>query len=51
MASTLRFLTSDSAGAIRAEHGTPVFIYDEKTLQANADAALAFPNAFGVTAR
>lgn len=47
----LRFLTSDSAGAIRAEHGSPVFVYDESTLRANADAALAFPNAFGVTVR
>ncbi len=48
---TLRFLTSEQAETVRAEFGTPVYVYDERSLRANADDVLAFPNAFGLTAR
>jgi diaminopimelate decarboxylase len=45
------FLTPAIAQAIASAHGTPSFVYDEATLQAQADAMLSFPNAFGLTAR
>ncbi|MBT5378785.1 MAG: diaminopimelate decarboxylase [Opitutae bacterium] len=47
----LRFLTSAKAREAREKFGTPLFIYDEATLKAQAESALAFPNAFGLTAR
>ena len=46
-----RFLLPDSARQIAAAHGTPCYVYDQVTLEAQADAMLAFPNAFGVTVR
>lgn len=46
-----RFLSVENAGRIRDQFGTPVYVYDESTLQKNARAALAFPNAFGLTVR
>ena len=46
-----RFLTPSVAQAIASAHGTPCYVYDEATLQAQADAMLAFPNAYGLTAR
>jgi diaminopimelate decarboxylase len=48
---TLRFLTPEQAAEARARFGTPVYLYDERTLRRNAEAVLAFPNAFGLTAR
>ncbi|MBT5692492.1 MAG: diaminopimelate decarboxylase, partial [Opitutae bacterium] len=42
----LRFLTSAKAREAREKFGTPLFIYDEATLKAQAESALAFPNAF-----
>ncbi len=45
------FLTSEQVFAIRENFGTPVFIYDETKLEALAREVLAFPNAFGLTAR
>ena len=48
---THRFITPSIAQAIASAHGTPCYVYDEATLQAQADAMLAFPNAFGLTAR
>ncbi|MBN4046836.1 diaminopimelate decarboxylase [bacterium AH-315-P07] len=47
----LTFLTLDQAIAIREEYGSPIFVYDQATLQASADEVLAFPNAYGLTAR
>jgi diaminopimelate decarboxylase len=47
----MAFLSSDTAAAIAAEHGTPVFVYDEATLRRRAAEVMAFPNAFGLTAR
>ena len=48
---TLKFLTPEQAEAVRSQFGTPVYVYDERTLKAQARAALAFPNAFGLTVR
>lgn len=45
------FLTQDKVRSIRKEFGTPVFVYDQKTLENQARTVLAFPNAFGLTAR
>ena len=47
----LKFLTPDQAREVRAEFGTPVFVYDEASLKQNAADALAFPSSFGMVAR
>jgi diaminopimelate decarboxylase len=47
----LKFLTPDLAQAARTKFGSPLFVYDERTLKAQAAKALAFPNAFGLTVR
>lgn len=39
------------ARSIAAAHGTPVFVYDEMALRAQATAALAFPAPYGLTVR
>lgn len=46
-----RFLNKTTAERVRQQFGTPAYVYDLKTLKANAAAALAFPNAFGLTVR
>jgi diaminopimelate decarboxylase len=48
---SLAFLTEDQVRRIQAEFGTPVFVYDARTLERRAREVLAFPNAFGLTAR
>jgi len=48
---TLRFLTPGQAEAIRSRFGTPVYVYDERTLKAQAREALRFPHAYGLTVR
>lgn len=48
---TLRFLTPETARELREEFGTPIYVYDLATLRASAEAALAFPNAYGLTVR
>lgn len=48
---TPRFLDFSSAQAVASQFGTPAYVYDAATLKANAAAVLAFPNAFGLTAR
>lgn len=45
------FLTEDKVRSIQREFGTPVFVYDQKTLEQQAHLVLNFPNAFGLTAR
>lgn len=45
------FMTSDTVRALQEEFGTPLYVYDEKTLRAQAKALLEFPHAFGYTAR
>lgn len=46
-----RFLDYMSAHSAAESFGTPIYVYDQKTLEANAAAVLAFPHAFGLTAR
>ena len=46
-----RFLNYKIASEIKSSHGTPVFVYDEKTLRSQASESLAFPNAYGLTVR
>lgn len=48
---TLKFLTAEQAETLREQFGTPLFVYNERSLLRQADAALAFPNAFGLTVR
>jgi len=48
---TPRFLTPEIVNQIRENHGSPAYVYDEKTLIEQAKATLAFPNAFGLTVR
>ena len=45
------FLDAEHAREIQRRFGTPVFVYDQRTLERQADQLLAFPNAFGLTAR
>jgi diaminopimelate decarboxylase len=47
----MSFLSSEQVHAIRAEFGTPVYVYDQNALEQSAQALLAFPNAYGLTAR
>ena len=47
----LSFLSEEQVRHIQSEYGTPVFVYDQATLQSQAQKALDFPNAFGLTAR
>jgi len=47
----MSFLTRDQIRSIRAEFGTPVYVYDQRRLEQAAREVLAFPNAFGLTAR
>jgi diaminopimelate decarboxylase len=48
---SILFLTQTKARSIQREFGTPVFVYDQKTLESQARLVLGFPNAFGLTAR
>jgi diaminopimelate decarboxylase len=48
---SLTFLTDDQVRELQREYGTPFFVYDEKLLLQRASEALAFPNAYGLTAR
>jgi diaminopimelate decarboxylase len=45
------FLSKDKTRSICREFGTPVFVYDERTLRRQARLVLGFPNAFGLTVR
>ncbi|HOC72273.1 MAG TPA: diaminopimelate decarboxylase, partial [Candidatus Hydrogenedentes bacterium] len=47
----LTFLTEEDVRRVRREFGTPVFVYDRAALEARGREVLAFPNAFGLTAR
>jgi diaminopimelate decarboxylase len=48
---SIPFLTKDKVCSIQREFGTPVFVYDQKTLEYQACLVLGFPNAFGLNAR
>ena len=45
------FLSRDQVLAIQREFGTPVYVYDEATLEHQARQVLEFPCPFGLTAR
>jgi diaminopimelate decarboxylase len=45
------YLKPTQANQVASAHGTPCFVYDEATLITQAQAMLAFPNAFGLTVR
>ena len=45
------FPDADTTRQIAESFGTPVYVYDETSLRAAAADVLAFPNAFGLTAR
>ncbi|MBI2661209.1 diaminopimelate decarboxylase [Candidatus Woesearchaeota archaeon] len=47
----LRFLTPELTSRIATEFGTPVYVYDQRTLEAQADLASNFPNEYGLTVR
>jgi len=47
----LRNLTPEKALAAREAHGTPLYVYSAAALENQAKAALAFPNAYGLTVR
>jgi diaminopimelate decarboxylase len=47
----MHFLTHEHIQTLRAEFGTPVYVYDQKQLETAAREVLAFPNAYGLTAR
>jgi len=46
-----RFLNFYTAEQIKKTYGTPVYVYDEKTLANQAEKALAFPNNYGLKVR
>jgi diaminopimelate decarboxylase len=48
---TTRFLTAGQTRDLAADFGTPLYVYDERTLRQRAEEALAFPNAYGLTVR
>lgn len=45
------FLSDGQVRQVQRTFGTPVFVYDQRTLETQARAALAFPNAYGLTVR
>lgn len=45
------FLDYTTANNVADNFGSPVYVYDQVILKANAAAVLAFPNAYGLTAR
>ena len=47
----LSFLTEKQVRQAAADYGTPLYVYDEKSLIRSAQKVLAFPNLFGLTAR
>jgi diaminopimelate decarboxylase len=47
----LSFLSADQVRHIQTHFGTPVFVYDQHSLSNQAQQALAFPNAYGLTVR
>lgn len=45
---SLRFLSPEQVRAVREQFGTPVFVYDEASLERQARSMSEFPNAFGL---
>lgn len=51
MSEHLDFLTDELVRALYQQFGSPTYVYNQQALIQNARAALAFPNAFGLTVR
>ena len=47
----LNFLSEDEVRALQRDFGTPLYVYDQASLEARAAAVAGVPNAYGVTAR
>lgn len=47
----VRFLSPPQASALRERFGTPLYVYDQRTLTARARELLTIPSAFGSSAR
>lgn len=47
----LRFLNEEQVREVRRRFGSPVFVYDQTSLEQRAKDVLAFPNVYGLTAR
>lgn len=47
----LNFMTESQVQEVREKFGTPTYVYGAGVLKAQAEKALAFPNAFGLTVR
>lgn len=47
----MQFLKRDQIRDLRAEYGTPVYVYDQRSLEKSAQEILDFPRAYGFTAR
>lgn len=47
----LKFLSPDEIREVAEKFGTPVYVYDERTLEANARYMLDLPNPYGLTVR
>ncbi len=47
----MQFLTEEQVREVQEVFGTPVYVYDQATLERQAQKALNFPNAYGMTAR
>lgn len=45
------FLSAEQVRTLQTQFGTPVFVYDQQSLEEQACKALAFPNAFGLRVR
>lgn len=48
---TSKFIDITRAQAIKNSFGSPVYVYDEKSLKHQAEEALNFPNSFGLKVR
>ena len=46
----LSFLSEEQVRRVQREFGTPVFVYDQRTLEEQARKVLNFPNPYGLTA-
>lgn len=47
----LSLLSEAQVRAVQRRFGTPSFVYDQKTLESQAQTALTFPNTYGLTVR
>ncbi|MDX2111565.1 MAG: diaminopimelate decarboxylase [Verrucomicrobiota bacterium] len=48
---SLRFLKSSEAHSLRAAHGSPLYVYDARSIRCQAESILAFGAPYGLTVR